>query len=187
MQSDVQIVTKIQKGNAEDFVVLYEKYAKKIFDFIFYKIGNKEETEDLTSEVFLKAFNNIAHFDIQKQTSFSSRLYTIAKNLVIDHFRTRHEQYEYERLEQQSIQEDLLQNIQDKEILNNVMTFLNTLGESKKQLFILKIWNELSYEEISQILGKTPNACKVEFHRVLQNVIKKFGISIILLLLKHAL
>lgn len=185
MQSDLQIVTSIQKGNRDDFVTLYEKYAKKIFDFIFFKTGNKEDSEDLTSEVFLKAFNNIQKFNLEKNYSFSARLYTIAKNQIIDHFRAHHEQYEYKWLQDISIHEDLLQNIQDRDQIQSVLEFLDTLGETKKQIFILKIRNELSYEEIGHIVNKNPNTCKVDFHRTMQSIIQKFGIAILLLFIKH--
>jgi RNA polymerase sigma factor (sigma-70 family) len=78
-------------------------------------------------------------------------------------------------LEEQSNQIDILQTIQDKDKLNQILNFLDKLGPEKKEIFLLRIWNEMSYEEIAHIIEKNPNTCKVTFHRTLQTVIQKFG------------
>lgn len=77
----------------------------------------------------------------------------------------------------------MLQNIQDSDKLNQILQFLDTLGSEKKEIFLLRIWNEMSYDEIAHIIGKTANTCKVSFHRILQTVIQKFGYLGLLILL----
>jgi len=172
---DIDIVKSIQQGKTENFVQLYEKYVKKIFDFVFYKVGNKQDAEDITSDSFLKAFDNIKRFNTQKDFQFSSRLYSIARNNTVDYFRQNKTSYaEYERLEDQSVEIDMLQGIQDRDKLNQILQFLDDIGEDKKEIFLLRVWNEMSYEEIAQITEKTANTCKVSFHRTLQTVIQKF-------------
>lgn len=182
--SDNNLVKSIQKWNGDNFVQLYEKYVKKIFAFIFYKVGNKQDAEDLTSETFLKAFDKIKTFDNKKNIQFSSWLYSIARNTTIDYFRQNRTDYpEYNRLENQSVEIDIIQWIQDRDKLNHILEFLESLGTEKKEIFILRVRNEMSYEEISHIVGKTANTCKVSFHRTLQNVIQKFGYVWLLILL----
>ncbi len=182
--SDNDLVKAIQEGKTDNFIPLYEKYVKKIFDFIFFKVGKKQETEDLTSDTFLKAFEKIHLFDHNKEFWFSSRLYSIARNTTIDYFRQNNIDYpEYTRLQDQSIEIDILQGIQDRDKLNQILQFLETLGKEKKEIFLLRIWNEMSYEEIAQIIGKSANTCKVTFHRTLQTIIQKFGYIGVLLFL----
>jgi len=181
---DIDLIKSIQKGKTENFVQIYEKYVKKIFDFIFYKVWNKQDAEDLTSDTFLKAFDKIESFDSKRNIQFSSWLYSIARNTTIDFFRQNKTNYpEYTRLEDQSMEIDMLQWIQDRDKLNQTLEFLNTLGEDKKEIFILRIRNEMSYDEISQIIDKNANACKVAFHRTLQTVVQKFGYLWLLLLI----
>lgn len=181
--SDNQLVESIQQGQTENFVQLYEKYVKKIFDFIFFKVGNKQDAEDLTSDTFLKAFDKIKTFNPNKNFWFSSWLYTIARNTTIDYFRQNKTDYpEYSRLEDQSIEIDIIQWIQDRDKLSQILQFLDTLWTDKKEIFLLRIWNEMSYEEIAHIIKKTPNTCKVSFHRTLQTVIQKFGYMGLLIL-----
>lgn len=181
--SDNDLVKSIQQGKTENFVQLYEKYVKKIFDFIFFKVGNKQDAEDLTSDTFLKAFDKIETFDTKKNIQFSSWLYSIARNTTIDFFRQNHTDYpEYTWLEEQSVEIDMLQGIQDRDKLNQILQFLETLGTEKKEIFLLRVWNEMSYDEIAHITGKTANTCKVAFHRTLQTVLQKFGYMGLLIL-----
>ena len=185
-KSDFDIVKSIQKWDSDSFIFLYEKYSQKIFDFVFYKVGKKQDAEDITSETFLKAFDKIDSFDLTRKSLFSSRLYSIASNLTIDHFRQNKIDYpEYSRLEDQSVENDILQTIQDRDQLNQIFDFLDEIGKDKKEIFILRVWNEMSYEEISQIIGKSANACKVSFHRTLQTVIQRFGYLWLLILLTN--
>ena len=108
--SDHDLVKSIQQGKTKNFVQIYEKYVKNIFDFIFFKVGNKQDAEDLTSDTFLKAFDKIKTFDNKKNIQFSSWLYSIARNTTIDFFRQNRTDYpEYTRLEDQSIEIDILQ------------------------------------------------------------------------------
>ncbi len=181
--SDHDLVKSIQQGKTENFVQIYEKYVKKIFDFIFFKVGNKQDAEDLTSDTFLKTFDKIKTFDNKKNIQFSSWLYSIARNTTIDFFRQNRTDYpEYTRLEDQSVEIDMLQGIQDRDKLNQILQFLDTLGNEKKEIFLLRVWNEMSYDEIAHIIGKTPNTCKVTFHRTLQTVIQKYGYMWLLIL-----
>ena len=181
--SDHDLVKSIQQGKTENFVELYEKYVKKIFDFIFFKVGNKQYTEDLTSDTFLKAFDKIKTFDTKKNIQFSSWLYSIARNTTIDFFRQNRTDYpEYTWLEDQSVEIDILQWIQDRDKLNQILQFLETLGTEKKEIFLLRVRNEMSYDEIAHITGKTANTCKVSFHRTLQTVLQKYGYVWLLLL-----
>ena len=81
------IVQSCQKGSVEDFGRLYDLYIKKIYNFIYYKTHHQETAEDLVSIVFTKALKKINTFD--NSGTFSAWLYRIARNTVIDHYRTK--------------------------------------------------------------------------------------------------
>ena len=85
-QSDHELVAKIQSGEADHFIALYDKYIDKIYRFLLYRIQHAETAEDLTSQTFLKALDNIHAFDASKGT-FQAWLYKIAYNSLIDHYR----------------------------------------------------------------------------------------------------
>ena len=108
----------------------------------------------MTSETFLKAYKNIDIFDINKpNVKFSSWLYTIANNIIIDHYRINEQnnQIDYEWLNNISIKSDILDNVEHRHKLEQVMNYLNTLDKIKKDIFIMRIWNNIPYDEISDI------------------------------------
>ena len=86
LEREGEILREYQAGNLEHFGEIYDVYIKKIYNFIYYKTHHKETAEDLTSETFRKALSNIKSFDTHR--AFSSWLYRIAQNTVIDHYRT---------------------------------------------------------------------------------------------------
>src|SRR6056297_2278284 len=87
-QRESQAINNCQQGQLDSFNWLYERYIKKIYNFIYYKTMHQETAEDLTSQTFIKALNKINSFD-SEQGTFQAWLYKIARNTVIDHYRTQ--------------------------------------------------------------------------------------------------
>lgn len=175
------IIEKIQKWSKDDFIMIYEKYLKKIYEFIYFKVGNKQDAEDLTSQTFLKAFEKINTFDLDKWTKFSSWLYMIANNIVVDHFRANITSVDFDMMQYISDRKDVLSDVNDRHRIGQVLEFLETLDEEKKQIFTMRIWNKMSYEEISQVVWKSQDACKQTFSRTLSKIVEKFGVMALLL------
>ncbi len=71
-----------------EFERMYTDYFAKVYNYMFYRLLHKQDSEDLASEVFLKVVRNICRFDAQK-ASFSTWIFTIARNTLIDHWRRR--------------------------------------------------------------------------------------------------
>jgi len=88
---DLKIVKRIQDGNLDAFGTLYEAYIDKIYKFIYLKVSDREIAEDITAEVFLKAFDTIEKFRIDKNSSFKAWIYKIAYHKVVDSYRTKKE------------------------------------------------------------------------------------------------
>src|SRR5450756_2890868 len=89
MASDAGVRSLVKKAKSRDpeaFGMLYDEYVDQIFRYVYYKIGNLPESQDLTGQTFLKAFENIDSYEMH-DVAFSSWLYRIAHNLVIDYFR----------------------------------------------------------------------------------------------------
>jgi len=80
------LVKKAKTRDPEAFGMLYDEYVDQIFRYVYYKVGNLTESQDLTGQTFLKAFENINSYEM-RDVAFSSWLYRIAHNLVVDFFR----------------------------------------------------------------------------------------------------
>lgn len=162
-------IARCQHGQLDEFSVLYDLYFHKIYSFVFYKTFHKETTEDITSKTFLKALDNIKKFD-QSKGAFSSWLYVIAKRTIIDHYRTTKDSYDIFDCWDISSKDDVFENVANKEQLENIKKYLKNLNPEKRNLVIMRIWQELSYEEISCITGKSQASLKMMFSRVMGKI-----------------
>ena len=79
---------KCLDGNLKYFWKIYDRYIDKIYKFVYLKTSNKELAEDIVSDVFISALNNIKSFRLDESSSVNSWLYRIANNKIIDFYRT---------------------------------------------------------------------------------------------------
>ena len=82
---DAQVVQKVLRGHPELFGVILERYQRPIFNFIYRFYGHYDLSEDLTQETFLRCYQFLKSYDPKRK--FSTWLYTVAKNLCIDHLK----------------------------------------------------------------------------------------------------
>ena len=86
VETDSQLAARAIDGDAEAFGDLYERYQNAIYRYIYYRVGEQGEAEDLTETVFLKAWETMPRFRVD-QASFKTWLYRVAHNLLVDHRR----------------------------------------------------------------------------------------------------
>lgn len=169
-------------GNLEDFGKLYDTYVRKIYDFIYYKTHHRETAEDLTSQTFFKALQNIKNFDIV-QGSFSAWLYTIARNTVIDHYRTAKLHVDLEDIWDLPGSQNVHLDAENREALDKVREYLKELDPEHREIVVMRVWNGLSYKEIAETLGKSEDSCKMMFSRVITKLREKLPVESLLILL----
>lgn len=158
------------KENPRHFNVLYEKYFKSIYVFVYRRTGNEEQAADITSLVFLKALLNIKKYEF-KGIPFSGWLFRIAFNEVNMHFR-KNKVNRIVSIEQSGI----LQIAQEAEILDNtealqLMTIaLKKLDTDDIQLIELRFFEKHSFAEVGEIVGITENNAKVKVYRIIDKL-----------------
>lgn len=180
MEIDEQrIVFNCQKGDLEDFGLLYETYFKRIYSFVYYRTNHRETAEDLTSLVFLKALEKIRNF---KKGSFSAWLYRIARNSVIDHYRVSKTYLDLVEAMDRS-GNDICADMEQRELLEQVGKLLDKLDQTQRDIVVMRLWDGLNYREISEIVDKTEENCKVIFGRTLVKIRQEIGIGASLLIL----
>ena len=160
-QNDNYLILKATQGESEAFGMLFDKYSDKIYRFIYYKVINKELAEDLTSQCFLKAWEQI--FAGRKIKTFQAWVYRIARNLVVDYYRTR------EKEELPLIYEP---RFNPEETLNpeELEKLLLSLKNEVREIVILKYIEELSINEIAKIVDKSAGNVRVILHRALKDL-----------------
>jgi RNA polymerase sigma-70 factor (ECF subfamily) len=178
--NDQDIVLSCQKGKLEDFGILYNKYIKKIYDFIYYKTTHKEIAEDLTSQTFFRALEKINTFDAGKG-AFASWLYQIARNGVIDHYRTKKNDINIEDVWDLSGDEELDNDLDNKENLKLIKKYIIKLNAEQREIVMMRVWQEMSYREISEIIGKSEDVCRMSFSRTIKKLKQEMPIAVFLL------
>ncbi len=168
-----KIYNQLKKGDKEVFIKAYDLYIDQIYRFIYFKVSDKEEAQDITSLVFLKTWNYIQENKLGEYKTLKALLYTIARNSVIDYYRKNNKVHIVE-----IDNEDVKIQLKDKKMgagekmdiyfdIKNVEDKLEEMKDEYREIIILKYIEELSTIEISKILKKSKGNVRVLAHRAL--------------------
>ena len=170
------LLARAKQGESEAFGELYNLYFKRIFKFIYYRVGHKELAEDLSEDVFVKAYTRLA--SVQKDASFEGWLYQIARNTVIDYYRDKKMLVALDEVENTLEYESNILNVLElQEEQKILLRHLKELEPTQQVVIKLKFLEDLENAEIAALLNKTEGAIRVIQHRAL-NKLKE--------LIKHA-
>lgn len=172
IEQEKEILKKIKNGDNEAFGELYDFYAPRLYRFVRLKVDSQETAQDLTSEAFLKIWQYLQE---QKKIRerFQALLYKIARNLVIDFYRTRSVR---EILIEDNLEE--FSGIEDEETSEDLVLRQEEMAEAKKALVQINpnyqdviFWyyiDELPIVDIAEILNKSEGAVRVLIHRAVK-------------------
>lgn len=152
----------------EDFNALYHKYKDPIFSYIYHLSGNRTISEEICQDVFFKVYLNINKFE--GRSSFKTWLFKIAKNTCIDFFRRNSKEiltYEADQwnenlVDKSNCPEDCLMNKETNYIIKET---LRLMGEKYKTFVVLRDFQNLSYQEISEITDTNLSTVKISIYR----------------------
>ena len=167
------LYSRIKNKDRQAFVKAYDLYVDQIYRFIYFKVGNKEEAEDLSSAVFLKIWSYLQENNIIDSKTLRPLLYKIARNIIIDHYRkiNQRENVSLDKTMEQGGLIDVKQDIaQRAEVMSDLMvieTKLPELKEEYREVIIMRYINELSIKEIAEILDKSKGNVRVLIYRAL--------------------
>ena len=169
--TEEDLIKKAQKADKQAFGLLYDKYLPQIYRFVFLKTNHKAVSQDLTSQVFLKAWQHIRNYK-RRGNPFSSWLYQIAHNLVIDYYRTNKYQFNLEEVKEVAVvyEENIEKKIDNQKDLALIKKAIKKLPDKQQTVLIMKFVEGLSVQEIAKALKKSQGAVKVIQHRALKNL-----------------
>lgn len=158
--------------DSEAFAELYDRYVKQIYRFIYFKVSGHEEAEDLTAEVFLKSWNYIQ--EGKEVKSFSGLLYRIARNAIIDLYRSKAAQPESVSLYNEDVEvgdENVwLKKMHVSIEHQGIVQAIKKLKQEYQEVVTLRFIDDLSIEEIAEITGKKKISVRVTLHRALKKL-----------------
>lgn len=176
------LVVQSQKGDERSFETLFDWFYPKLYRYISFKV-DREEIEDILSDVFLKVVRKIQDYSLPKnqKTGFSSWIFRVANNTVIDFYRTK----KLHTSLHDSETGELVFDLPDTEPLPNeqaqhhfeaqeIRKVLEKLSPTHREILELKYLEEFSHTEIAHILGKTEGNVRIMSMRALREMRKHF-------------
>jgi len=177
LDGESKIVKRAVGGEASAFGLLYDHYQPAIFRFVVIKVGRREEAEDLTHQVFLNAWQNIGRYrDVG--FPFGSWLYHIARNLVIDHYRTKKDHLDVEELVNSPLLLADSEPAAEAELnmeMARVRAAILKLKPEYQDVIAMRFVEELSLKETAQAIQKSEGAVKLLQHRAVAELKKHLG------------
>ena len=167
--SDTELVDLAKAGDKDAFGELYERYLDKIYSYVYYRMGNHHDAEDLTARVFFRAMAHIENYT-ERGVPFQAWLYRIAHNLVANWHRDRGRRkvIPLDEFLAASLKSDAPDaQAEDKEERDALREAIRRLPEERQQLLLLKFVEHLSNAEIGEIMNRTEGAIKSLYHRTL--------------------
>jgi RNA polymerase sigma-70 factor (ECF subfamily) len=155
------------KRDRKAFGRLYDLYVEKIYKYVYYKSGRTDEAEDLTALVFLKAWEAIPHYRWEGYP-FSTWLYRIAHNQVIDYYRTHRETFPFDSARARVSSNDPVEEAERSFASDKVRTALQHLTYDQRRVIILRFLEGYSTTEVAAIMDKDPDAIRALQHRALR-------------------
>jgi RNA polymerase sigma-70 factor (ECF subfamily) len=172
---------RVKQGDATAFTQLVEKYKQPIMNLVWRTVRDETEAEDITQNVFVQAWKSAPRYQVTAK--FSTWLYTIARNLCLNEFRrrSRHPAESLDQMRDDSDDQPLFQVVdkrirgaQDEllqgELEHKVDEVIGALPENQRIALAMCRQEELSYEEIAQVLGCSLSATKSLIHRARETI-----------------
>ena len=163
-QAEIELVASAQRDPTA-FRGLYEQYARPVYRYLYSKVGNQADAEDLTSQVFLKALEDLSQF--RNQGSFRAWLFTIAYSQAMDYYRKRHTELPLDEINLASHEPNPLTTTLHQDEIERMRKRIVALPEEDQELIRLRFVAGLRYAEIGEVLKRSEGAVKKALYRLL--------------------
>ncbi len=165
--TDEELMILVSKGDLDKMSILFDRYHVRIYNFLLKMSRDREASQDITQEVFYKA---IKYRTSYKKGKFSAWIYTIARNIFVDHYQStknkdqRLDEVYYKTEDQQ------VDSVEIQETNEQLFKALNQLSKSDKELVVMNRYQGIKYQEIAEITGSTTGAVKTKVHRAIHKL-----------------
>jgi len=177
-QLNEQKLVKKAKADSEAFSKLYDLYFPKIFRYISWRVGNKSDTEDLVSEIFTKVLSKIDTFEWQKGATFSSWVFRIAHNSLIDYYRAKQKNNYINIDDLPEIEADEILPDEDydrRQLFKKLLKMIQELPDRQAEIITMRFFTGMKNKEIAKVLEIKEKSVASSLCRGLQALHNKFN------------
>jgi RNA polymerase sigma-70 factor (ECF subfamily) len=168
--TDSVLVARAKKGDSDAFGQLYRRYAEDIYRYLFVRLGETKDAEDLAEEVFFRAFQALGGYR-ERGWQFSAFLYRVAKNMLIDHYRKRKMDVP---LSTSETKPDSLRPLDDhviqSEELKALRQAIDGLPPNYREVIILRLILSLPTSIVAKWMDQTEVSTRVLLHRAVETL-----------------
>ena len=170
--TDEQLIARFQSGDERAYIELVNRYRDRLINFVYPFLGDFEQAEDVVQETMLKLYEKKHYY--REIAKFSTWIYTIARNLANTELRKKKRRKttyisrmtkDDRQYDIPAVQADLNQNLQNEFIRDRIHAAIKELPEHFKTVIILRDVQELSYDDISNIVGVPLGTVKSRINR----------------------
>jgi RNA polymerase sigma-70 factor, ECF subfamily len=163
---DEHLINQVKSGDTEAFGILYEQYAEMIFRYVYSHLDNRLDAEDLTEEIFLRAWKALPKYD-ERGLPFSAFLFRIARNSLIDYYRQHKVVQSIDDMDLQSHEIGPEDTVTSNFENNDLRKTIAELREDYRNVLIFRFLSGLSPDETAQVMQRSVGAVRVLQHRAL--------------------
>ena len=168
--SVASLVRRAVRREVVAFEQLYEFFIDRIYRFLLYRVGDSHLAEDLTSTVFMKAWQSIDRYQ-ERGVPFGSWLYKIARNVVADHFRTDRGDVSLDGVAMVlPVGVDPSDSVEKRFTQKQIRQALGSLKRDQRQVIILHFFDGLTYSAVAEVMGKREGAIRTIQYRALRSL-----------------
>jgi RNA polymerase sigma-70 factor, ECF subfamily len=171
-QDDRRLLRLATQGDKNAFGKLYERYLDEIYRFVFYRLGNQEEAEDITANAFIKTWEYLPAIEKQDDSikNFRNWLYQVSKNLIVDYYRKKKTVQLPNGTYESEVSTEVIseKNIRSGKLVHAIME----LKPEYQQIILLRFVNQLSHEDTAEIMGLNTGQTRILQYRALKKLRK---------------
>jgi RNA polymerase sigma-70 factor (ECF subfamily) len=175
MVSDDQLLLSYKEGNAGAFEAFVHRYHGPLLGFLIRKLNDVSKAEDMTQETFIKLMRQVKSGDIPSQVK--PWVYRVALNLCRDHWRSAGYRSEYCRDEMpDAVAQDtsVVEIYEKQETRKHIIAQLDHLSDVRKNIIILRFYQDLKLKEIADVMDLPVNTVKTHLYKGLKELKKSF-------------
>lgn len=189
LSNDAQLVQSYVDGNESAISTLINKYQQRLYGFIFSKVQDRDATEDIFQDTFIKVIHTLKRGNYNEQGKFLPWVMRIAHNLIIDYFRKNNRMPKFNNrgdFDIFSVLSDDAANVESKivkgQIVNHLIILLEELPTEQRSVIKMRLYQDMSFKEISEQTGVSINTAlgRMRYGLInLRKMIDKHNISLI--------
>ncbi|MEN9447791.1 MAG: hypothetical protein RJA25_1081 [Bacteroidota bacterium] len=168
--TDEEILLLIKQPNSKEkaFRALLDNYQERLYYHVRRYVYNHEDANDILQNTFIKIWNNIGHF--RGDAALFTWLYRIAGNEAITYINKQKKRNEINIEKTAILQQGIFDNLPSEVLNRKLQKAIDLLPDKQKQVFIMRYYDELPYEEMSAIVDTSVGALKASYHHAIKKI-----------------